>query len=183
MRVVERLGPEVVCPSLRGFLRFCREYGPKETLGIIGYLRSQHIERYRFVAEHLDRAPVLDVACGIGYGTEILQNSCGQPVAGLDIHGDSLLEGSRRHPGAFIRANAQNMPFGQNVFGTVVSLETLEHLPDPERFLLMVRSALSADGSFIVSSPNREVNNPINNPFHYREYSREEFEALLKTHF
>src|SRR5262249_9828356 len=66
----------------------------------------------------------------------------------------------------------------------VVSLETLEHLPDPEEFVAQCARVLRPNGRFIVSTPNRPVYRWFDpNPFHVREFTHAELVQLLGRHF
>ena len=68
----------------------------------------------------------------------------------------------------------------------IVSLETIEHLREPECFLLEAVRTMSAEGIFIVSTPCREggkFGDIPPNRFHYQEWSLLEFERLLKSYF
>jgi hypothetical protein len=64
----------------------------------------------------------------------------------------------------------------------VLSLETIEHVPDAHAFLISLRDRVSPGGSLIVSCPNDWWYFPgaeESNPFHQRKYSFEEFRKLV----
>jgi SAM-dependent methyltransferase len=91
---------------------------------------------------------------------------------------------------SFLQANAEDLSFLPASFDVVVCLEVVEHLRNPNGFLERVGEVLTKDGVLIVSTPNRTIINPgaslkdkPKNKFHLREYSREDFEALLKQFF
>ena len=54
---------------------------------------------------------------------------------------------------AFLATSAENLPFKEDEFDTVVSFETLEHLNDPTRALAEFRRVLRSDGILIGSVP------------------------------
>jgi SAM-dependent methyltransferase len=77
-------------------------------------------------------------------------------------------------------------------FDVICSLENIEHLKEPEHFLRRVTELISPEGVLITSSPNRfllnklrgaEPNAPPRNPYHCREYTADEFKALLQGFF
>ena len=70
-----------------------------------------------------------------------------------------MLEISRRlNPGEFhIQVSLHEFPFGDASFDAVVSLETLEHVPDPLLFLKEVRRVLAAGGTLVMSLPPSAV--------------------------
>src|SRR5581483_3154364 len=87
---------------------------------------QEHVARYRFARERV-RGRILDVACGTGYGTAMLG------AVGVDLSLDALRY-ARRHPAAYVAADAARLPFGR-VFDAVVSFETIEHVADAGRFV------------------------------------------------
>jgi len=77
-------------------------------------------------------------------------------------------------------------------FDLVCNLENFEHLPDPERFLARVVELMLPQGVFVTSTPNRIGLNRLRavrsdvaplNPFHFREFTAEEFRTVLAKHF
>ncbi|RIZ72125.1 MAG: class I SAM-dependent methyltransferase, partial [Methylococcales bacterium] len=62
-----------------------------------------------------------------------------------------------------------NPPYPSDSFDVIVSFETIEHLPNPEKYLSAVSKMLKADGAFIVSTPVRtkgRLTDKPANPFH-----------------
>jgi SAM-dependent methyltransferase len=72
-------------------------------------------------------------------------------------------------------------------FDTVVCLELLEHVPNYEQLLVEVRRMLRPGGRIIISTPNKEIFSPRQsrpvNPWHVREFTRDEFTSMLGRHF
>lgn len=178
-----------------------REAGLPSLLGRLTLGREEHFSRYFFVREvlekRLNQGPILDLACGVGYGGNLLAKEFGDvDVYCADIHENSLVCAQRHYgkiPGRenlrFVRADALSIPFSSNRFEVVVSLETIEHLSDQTRFLNEVTRVLRPEGVFIVSSPNREITSPgrtiddPENPFHLIEYNFDEFKKELGRYF
>jgi len=71
------------------------------------------------------------------------------------------------------------------MFDVVVSFEVIEHLHDQQPYLREISRVLRPNGLFIVSTPNKYFYGPngSNNPFHTREFTPDEFEALLSPYF
>lgn len=114
----------------------------------------QHLLRY-----HLARAfvrpgmRVLDLACGAGYGSHLLQQA-GAEVVGVDRDAVVLGWARSRYPDvSFVCAQAEDLPFADASFDAAVVLETLEHLPDPAALLGHLRRLLRPPALLIVSTP------------------------------
>ena len=148
----------------------------------------QHISRYEFAKPYVQDKAILDVACGTGYGTFFLARSCSTKITGVDVSSEAVTHAKTHysHPSLEYRlGDALDLSPYKGV-GAVVSLETIEHLQEPERFLGEVVKLLPADGTFVVSTPNREsgkLTDKPRNPFHVREWNDEEFRALLSKYF
>ena len=112
-------------------------------------------------------------------------------VIGVDILQDALKDARKWNKGKarveFILSDAEALPFADNSFDVIVSLETIEHLRDTDKFLLECRRVLRKEGIFICSTPNKKVYSPLFrkpfNPYHVREFYPEEFYGLLKKYF
>ncbi|UCC72985.1 MAG: class I SAM-dependent methyltransferase [Gemmatimonadota bacterium] len=141
-------------------------------------IETQHLERYRWAARWVRHRSVLDVACGTGYGAEILQRAGARSVTSVDISRDALAFGLARYGTRGICADAQRLPFRPACFDTVVSLETIEHLSDATVFLRAVHRVLRPDGELLLSTPNAE-RSANDNPYHVRELSLDELERAL----
>jgi SAM-dependent methyltransferase len=136
-----------------------------------------HVERYEFAARRLPRGRVLDLACGVGYGTKLLAERTGNPVLGADLAAEAIHYASRRYggPGVEFRV-ADAMRFTDEAgFGAIVSLETIEHLPDPHGFLAHAVSLLRPGGLFVASVPTTPSSDV--NPHHRSDWSERSFRA------
>src|SRR5882672_6003765 len=136
---------------------------------------QEHVARYRFARDRV-QGRILDVACGTGYGTAML----GAVGADLSIE---ALRYARRHPASYIAADAGRLPFGR-CFDAVVSFETIEHVPDPGRFVAECARVLKPGGVLLVSTPNRELWSPRSSKplqrHHVKEFNRRELLDLLR---
>jgi hypothetical protein len=71
---------------------------------------------------------------------------------------------------------------------SVVFLQTIEHVVDPDAVMARIRSLVGPRGVAYVSTPNVLTLAPAGaersgNPWHVREYRAEEFRALCARHF
>lgn len=127
-----------------------------------------HLGRYRWAAQHVRGLRVLDIACGTGYGSRILREEGGAAeVVGADRDAQALAAAREEFsaPGVrFVRIDDAASYAPEAPFDAVVSLETLEHLPDPIGFARLAHGWLRPGGRWIVSAPVDEP--PGANPFH-----------------
>jgi SAM-dependent methyltransferase len=142
---------------------------------------QQHAARYMFAARYCVGKQVLDVASGLGYGTDYLRRQ-GADVIGLEIDIAAVQYSQYHYSSAtFVHGNAEAMPdeWGKS-FDVIVSFETIEHLKRPQDFLQEVIRCLRPGGLFICSTPNKGLYPFDNrNPFHVREYRPGEFVCFI----
>jgi 2-polyprenyl-3-methyl-5-hydroxy-6-metoxy-1,4-benzoquinol methylase len=154
------------------------------------FIVAHHLARYGFAKKFVKKNDlVLDAACGSGYGSAILAKRA-KKVYGIDNSKKTILLAKLRYGKeniSFLQMDCLNLNFKRNMFDKVISLETLEHLKDPEKFLGEVKKVLKKDGLFIVSTPNGKDNKDEfalpDNPWHFKDYSVEEFKRLLREYF
>ena len=145
-----------------------------------------HEKRYRFAAPYCAGKRVLDAGCGVGYGSALLAETAGE-VVGVDLSEEAIAYARTRYamPNVEFRVEDLLAPrLGDASFDVVCSLETLEHLTDRNVFLRQIARVLRDDGLFVVSTPRVDVTTEKpDNPFHCVEYSRADFDALLRRRF
>jgi 2-polyprenyl-3-methyl-5-hydroxy-6-metoxy-1,4-benzoquinol methylase len=124
---------------------------------------KNHLQRYHvacnWLAGHFNgrKIRVLDLACGTGFGSEILSDV--GKVVGVDISEKSVGYANRHYRNgntSFKLGNADNKSFLESLgeFDAVVSLETIEHLEDHYAYLKWVNKALRPAGALVVSFPS-----------------------------
>jgi SAM-dependent methyltransferase len=154
--------------------------------------REEHEARYIWASRFTRGATVLDVACGTGFGGKILLGAGASRVVAADLSPDALAAAGETlrpfGPRVEVRKeDAQEMTFPDGSFDVVVSFETLEHLPEPERFLSEVARVLKPGAILVLSTPNALVTRPgpdsPSNPFHVHEFTPEELRRLLRPLF
>jgi ubiquinone/menaquinone biosynthesis C-methylase UbiE len=147
----------------------------------------EHIYRYRFAARFARGKDILDIACGEGYGAAAL-NKCGaKSLIGVDLD-ESTCDYARRKYGIDARqGDASSLSFPNNSFDLIVSYETIEHVPEPFRFLDECVRVLRPKGVCLISTPNVTVynpdKNPNHNPYHCSEMNENEFTSTISSRF
>ena len=145
-----------------------------------------HRKRYEFALPFCANKEVLDAGCGVGYGSALLAERA-RRVVGVDNEPEAI-EYARDRYGApnveFVVGDLLALDLPDASFDVVCSFETIEHLPDHERYLGEMRRVLRRDGTFLVSTPRAErtTERPAN-PHHAVELSRADLEALLRRSF
>jgi len=134
----------------------------------------EHRQRYEWASQYCKNQTVLDVACGVGYGSEILARAGATTVVGIDIAYNAFQQ-EERPRALFAGGNVSRLPFANETFDVVVSFETIEHIPNSETLLVEISRVLKQDGLCICSSPNRDFipasGERETNPFHVSEMS------------
>lgn len=133
-----------------------------------------HCQRYDFAARWVT-GRVLDLACGVGYGAEILAaNPHVDSVVGIDRDAGAIAY-ARAHYGQaakFIVDDAMHYADAQR-FDAIVTLETIEHLPDPASFALRIQSLLRPGGVIVASAP---ITPSVDaNPHHFTDFTERTF--------
>lgn len=152
---------------------------------------ANHITRYKFAVDRLkDKAVanLLDAACGVGYGSEYLsKNLSTSKVTAIDRSGEALSVANdhfKNDKVTFLEDDCHTLQAASAFapFDAIVSFETLEHLPSPEKFLKSCYTNLKPGGTFIVSTPNQIISGPEGRDwqYHEKEYTPDELLELLK---
>ena len=140
--------------------------------------------RYETAARYVKDKRVLDIACGVGYGSQMLRLAGATTVVGVDVSPESVEYAKQRYQTSgieFICADAEQFQSSEQ-FDVVVSFETIEHLIDPIKFLENIRSFLVPGGELILSVPLGETRHF--DPYHLHIFSQKQVFALLeKTGF
>lgn len=143
----------------------------------------EHVYRYRFAAGFVPGKDVLDIACGEGYGSAMLLKAGAKSLVGVDI-AEEAVEHARTKYGIDARVGSgEQIPLPDQSVDLVVSFETIEHVPSPQRFLDECKRVCRPGGTVIVSTPDARIYGSKNNPFHCSEMSVAEFLRIVRDRF
>jgi ubiquinone/menaquinone biosynthesis C-methylase UbiE len=92
---------------------------------------QRHVAAYALADGYLPPGRLLDVGCGICHSYHLLAP---RETVGLDISAEAL-SGQDRET---VVADMRTLPFDDGEFASVLSVQSLEHVPDPERVLAEV---------------------------------------------
>jgi 2-polyprenyl-3-methyl-5-hydroxy-6-metoxy-1,4-benzoquinol methylase len=151
------------------------------------YWFRRHLAVYEWIAERCAGLEVVDMACGEGYGTDVLARRA-RTVTGVDANPEAFEHARAKYerPGVtFVRDLVESY---REPCDAVVFLQTIEHVERPEEVLRNFRDMLRPGGTAYVSTPNLLTLAPpgadkSDNPWHLREYRVEEFRALCASAF
>jgi 2-polyprenyl-3-methyl-5-hydroxy-6-metoxy-1,4-benzoquinol methylase len=151
------------------------------------YWFRRHLVVYEWIAQRLAGKRVIDMACGEGYGADVLARTAAAAV-GVDANPEA-------HEHARLRYRRGNLRFARDLVESfsehadaVVFLQTVEHLEDPGEALGHFRSLVDPHGVVYLSTPNVLTLAPrgasrSGNPWHVHEYRAAEFERLCRGSF
>ena len=154
--------------------------------------KEEHEARYLWASQFTRGARVLDIACGSGFGGKILLESGAARVVAADLSEEALVAAEEAlrpfgNRAEVRRVDALDMSFEDGSFDAVTSMETLEHLPDPLRFVSEAARVLRPGGILVLSTPNALVTHPQDgtptNPFHVQEFTPGQLKDLLRPRF
>ena len=143
------------------------------------YWFRRHLAVYEWIAEGCAGLHVVDMACGEGYGVDVLARRA-RRVTGVDANPEA-------HEHARLKYSRPGVRFVRDLIerhwepcDAVVFLQTIEHVADPEGVL---RRFKAMGETVYVSTPNLLTLAPpgatkSDNPWHLREYRAEEFAEL-----
>jgi SAM-dependent methyltransferase len=165
---LERLVPDELCPD---------DVSGGEALRI-------SLERYAFAATHAQPGRLLDIACGVGYGTRFLSDQAAQvgSALGLDLSESAVSYAEERYANertSFRAGDAMRFDDPEG-FDTVVSIETIEHLPDPAGFVARLVGLVRPGGVLVASVP---ITPSVDaNPHHLHDFTDRSFRRLFSRH-
>ncbi|MFD2659287.1 methyltransferase domain-containing protein [Paenibacillus thailandensis] len=148
-----------------------------------------HWHRYLIAQEFVTGKVVLDIACGEGYGAYQLSKQA-KEVIGMDIDPKTIEIAKNSYVNQnlrFLCGDAKKIEIPNNSIDIIVSFETIEHMNENDQieFLNEIKRILKPDGILLISTPDKTRTDlfEAKNPFHLREWYKEEFEAILQTLF
>jgi SAM-dependent methyltransferase len=140
---------------------------------------QRHVAAYAQCARFLGPGKVLDLGAGIGHSYHRLAP---RETVGVDIDADAL-EGQDRET---VVADMRDLPFEDDSFASVLSVQSIEHVPDATPVLREVTRVLEPGGTAVFVTPNRLTfarPDEIIDPYHYVEYDADQLRALLEPYF
>ena len=154
---------------------------------------ANHQSRYSFAVGELEKisgSNILDAATGVGYGAHYLaQHFPQKQLLAIDRNEEALQIAKAQFKSTNLLFLYDDCEKFDSVpqhapFDAIISFETLEHLPNPEKFLQNCFNVLGENGLLVISTPNQWVSSPDGKnawEFHEKEYKPEELIDLLSA--
>jgi len=152
---------------------------------------ANHIVRYKFVNDLIKNdkknLEVLDIACGVGYGSRLLSENKNCNITGVDISQKAIEIAQKEFANQninFLIDDCNDLKnFDNKSFDFIVSFETLEHLKSYDNFIVKMYNLLKEKGTIIISTPNIYVTQHYSKHdwhYHEKEFTPMEFYDLIK---
>ena len=140
---------------------------------------QRHVAAYALADGLLPPGRLLDLGCGIGHSYHLLAP---RESVGVDISPEALSGQDRQT----VVADMRDLPFPDDEFDSVLSVQSLEHVADPGRVLAEAARVLDPEGTAVFVTPNRlTLGRPdeIIDPYHLKEFDHLELAEICAEHF
>ncbi|HIP63541.1 MAG TPA: methyltransferase domain-containing protein [Archaeoglobus profundus] len=106
---------------------------------------------------------VLEVGCGTGFTTyEIVRRVGEENVVAVDITPEQMEKAIKRFPNVkFVRGDAEELPFKDNVFDAAISAGSIEYWPHPQLGIQEMARVTKPGGRVVILAPRRPDNSII----------------------
>ncbi len=152
------------------------------------YWYRRHAVVYEWIAARVGGLRVVDMACGEGYGTDVLARTA-RSVVGVDANADAFAHARAKYERPGVRFERTLIDIFDEPCDAVVFLQTIEHVTNPGEILEHFSALVAASDApaLYVSTPNvltlaPEGADRSGNPWHVHEYRADEFRALCAAH-
>ncbi len=146
-------------------------------------LAAHHVHRYELAAALCSGLRVLDLGCGVGYGSDILARGGAAQVEGVDVDPEAVETAERAFGSETVRftrldALERLRRIVPGELDAVVSFEMLEHVPYAEAAIGVLRELAEAGVKVVASVPNSRTFKE-RNEYHLTDFGFDEaMEAL-----
>lgn len=147
----------------------------------VTYQRCQYA--YEFAKPFIAGQKVLDVGCGLAYGTALMAESAAS-ITGLDYDKETIEENRKQYSSIknldFSQAIIPPLPMPDNSYDVITSFQFIEHIAPRKEFLKECFRVLKPGGSLLVTTPNAKKS-LARNPFHVHEYTFDEMKREVSS--
>ena len=144
---------------------------------------QEHIARYLFASQITAGKAVIDIGCGVGYGSQRLGELGAAAVHAFDLSDGAIAHAKIHyaHPNVhFEVANAEEFDVDRK-FDVAVCFELIEHVRDPRAVMRNIKKALGETGILIMSTPRALEQKRTH--FHEHEFGLAEYVDMIREFF
>jgi SAM-dependent methyltransferase len=140
----------------------------------VTYQRCQFA--YEFAKPVILGKKVLDVGCGLAYGTALMAGTAAS-ITGIDYDAETVEANKKQYNKIvnldFKHAVVPPLPFDDATYDVITAFQFIEHIRPRREFLKDCLRVLKPGGTLLVTTPNIK-RSLARNPFHVHEYTFEE---------
>jgi len=146
--------------------------------------REQLFRRYNFANQFLEDEIIIDIPCGVGWGTSLLK---AEKVVGIDISPEAIQYAKTHYPNCYFSVgDMAKIPLPSGKTDSIICLEGLEHVTKKVglSFLEEANRVLKENGTLILTVPViLPGGKHSGNPYHCYEYPLRELNETLRRVF
>jgi SAM-dependent methyltransferase len=151
------------------------------------YWFQRHLVVYEWIRTRVGGLRVIDMACGEGYGSDVLARTAGA-VVGVEANPEAFEHARLRYVNPRIRFEKALIEQYSEPCDAIAFLQTIEHLREPGPVLDNFSAMVTGSRPVVyISTPNvstlADGKQHSGNPWHVREYMPDEFRRLCEQHF
>jgi ubiquinone/menaquinone biosynthesis C-methylase UbiE len=113
-----------------------------------------YIEKFKRLNVFNKGNSLLDVGCGSGELALLLKEEFGIEPSGVEINKVALEQAKKRGLNAKYADLEKKWPYKNNTFNSVIGVEIIEHMVNPDHFLREAKRVLKQEGKLILTTPN-----------------------------
>lgn len=125
--------------------------------GTEGFIKLEHLHRYALAMELVENKIVLDIACGEGYGSNLMAEKA-KEIFAMDIDNtivDHAAFTYKKRNLKFLTGDIRNTSFPDHTFDVIVCFETLEHVDEHHIVMTEFKRILKPQGVILMSTPEK----------------------------
>lgn len=125
-------------------------------------IEQDHLECYKFAVRFIKGKNVLDIACGVGYGSKILKDNGALSVDGVDVSEEAINFAKKHYSmggvNFFLSDAVAYHPSRR--YDVIISFETIQYINDFRAIIKNFHDWLNKGGILLVSASNRIITSP-----------------------
>lgn len=144
--------------------------------------------RYIYALRYINDKEVLDVACGVGWGSYLIGMAGAKKVTSIDLSEEAIKTAKKYYSNfniEYICNYLEKSKVADSSIDVITSFETFEHLENPKSMLDEFYKVIKPNGVLLLSTPNAHAfkykrDDSPHNPYHFQEYYKEDINQIIK---